>query len=262
MVSERTTDMYFDSHAHLNDPKFAEDLPQVLEKIRAAQVTKILNIGCCWDSSQDCVTLANTYDFIWCAVGTHPDIAEEADEALMERYRQLILSQPRVKAIGEIGLDYFYETPPRDVQKRAFRLQMELAQQLEMPVVVHERQAHGDGMAIIDEFPKVKGVFHCYSGSPEMAKELIKRGWYVGFTGVLTFKNARKALEAAAAVPLERILIETDCPFMAPEPFRGTRNDPSLVPYMAKKLAEVRGISVEEAARATMENACRLFRID
>lgn len=166
-----------------------------------------------------------------------------------------------MKAIGEIGLDYHYEDPPRDVQQRAFRMQMKLAQELSLPVVIHEREAHEDGLRIVSDFPDVTGVFHCFSGSYEMAKELVKRGWYIGFTGVVTFKNARKAVEVAEKIPLDRILIETDCPYMAPEPFRGRRNDPSLVPFVAKKIAELRGISAEAAAAATAENARRLFRI-
>ena len=147
------------------------------------------------------------------------------------------------------------------MQQKAFRMQMQLAKELDLPVVVHEREAHEDGLKIVDEFPEVKGVFHCYSGSLEMAKELMKRGWYIGFTGVVTFKNARKAVEVAQNIPLERILIETDCPYMAPEPFRGRRNDPSLVPYVAAKIAALRGLTPEEAGQATSENARRLFRI-
>ena len=167
-----------------------------------------------------------------------------------------------MKAIGEIGLDYHYEDIPRDIQKKAFRMQMELARELDLPVIVHEREAHEDGMAIVEEFPEVKGVFHCYSGSAEMAKILVKKGWYIGFTGVLTFKNARKALEVAAAIPLERIVIETDCPYMAPAPFRGKRNDPGKVYRMAERLAELRGLTVEEAQHITMENGKRLYRIN
>ena len=252
--------MYFDSHAHLNDPAFDPDRDEVVEKIQAAKVTGMLNIGCCHESSLDCIALAETYDWVWAAIGTHPDTADEVDESLIEVYREMC-RHPRVKAIGEIGLDYHYETIPREVQKKAFRLQMELAKELDMPVVVHEREAHGDAMEILYDFPTVRGVFHCYSGSLEMAKELIKRGWYVGFTGVVTFKNARKAVEVAKWVPMERMLIETDCPFMAPEPHRGTRNDPSYVPLVAAKIAELRGIPVEEVAAATMENTKRLFHI-
>ena len=220
-----------------------------------------MNPGCSYESSLNAIALAEGYDYIYAAVGSHPDVADEVDEALIEKYRNLCSQHPRVKAIGEIGLDYHYEDIPRDIQKRAFRLQMELARELQLPVIVHEREAHEDGLKIADEFPTVKGVFHCYSGSLEMAKELIKRGWYIGFTGVLTFKNARKAIEVAANIPLDRIVIETDCPYMAPVPFRGKRNDPGLVCHMANKLAELRGISPEEAARITLENGKRLYRI-
>lgn len=232
----------------------------IVENIRTAGVSGMMEIGFDGPSSYHAVELANRYDWIWAAVGSHPDDAAQVDEARIEEYRALC-EDPRVKAIGEIGLDYHYEDPPRDVQQRAFRMQMELAQKLSLPVVIHEREAHEDGLRIISDFPDVTGVFHCFSGSYEMAKELIRRGWYIGFTGVVTFKNARKAVEVAEKIPLDRILIETDCPYMAPEPFRGRRNDPSLVPFVAKKIAEIRGISAEEAAAATEENAKRLFRL-
>ena len=252
--------MYFDSHAHLDDGRFQEDFDDILARMKENGVTAMMNIGCDLPSSENSVRLAQTYDWIWAAVGSHPDDAAQVDEARIEEYRALC-EDPRVKAIGEIGLDYHYEDPPRDVQQRAFRMQMELAQKLSLPVVIHEREAHEDGLRIISDFPDVTGVFHCFSGSYEMAKELIRRGWYIGFTGVVTFKNARKAVEVAEKIPLDRILIETDCPYMAPEPFRGRRNDPSLVPFVAKKIAEIRGISAEEAAAATEENSKRLFRL-
>ena len=188
--------------------------------------------------------------------------ADEVNDTVLEEYRKLCKLNPKVKAIGEIGLDYYYEDIPRDVQKKAFTMQMELARELKMPVIVHERDAHEDGFSIVRQFPDVTGVFHCYSGSAEMARQLVKLGWYIGFTGVLTFKNARKAIETAQAIPLDRIVIETDCPFMAPEPFRGKRNDPSKVFRMAEKLAELRGISVEEAQHITLENGKRLYRIE
>lgn len=225
--------MYFDSHAHLGEDCFAQDFVNIVEKMRAADVTGMMEIGCDGPSSHHAVELAHQYDWIWAAVGSHPDDAEQVDEARIGEYRALC-KDPRVKAIGEIGLDYHYEDPPRDVQQRAFRMQMKLAQELSLPVVIHEREAHEDGLRIVSDFPDVTGVFHCFSGSYEMAKELVKRGWYIGFTGVVTFKNARKAVEVAEKIPLDRILIETDCPYMAPEPFRGRRNDPSLVPFVAK----------------------------
>ena len=253
--------MLFDTHAHMDDRSFDEDREELLAALPGKGISLLMNPGCSYESSLNAIALAEGYDYIYAAVGSHPDVADEVDEALIEKYRNLCSQHPRVKAIGEIGLDYHYEDIPRDIQKRAFRLQMELARELDLPVIVHEREAHEDGMRIVDEFPTVKGVFHCYSGSLEMAKELIKRGWYIGFTGVLTFKNARKAIEVAANIPLDRIVIETDCPYMAPVPFRGKRNDPGLVCHMANKLAELRGISPEEAARITLENGKRLYRI-
>ena len=253
--------MYFDSHAHLDDPRFEQDFAEILARMRENGVTGMMNIGCDLPSSERSVALAERFDWVWAAVGSHPDDADHADAALVERYRQLC-SHPRVKAVGEIGLDYHYEDVPREVQKRAFRLQMQLAREVGLPVVVHEREAHGDAMELLDDFPDVTGVFHCYSGSAEMAKELVRRGWYVGFTGVVTFKNARRAVETVEALPLDRILIETDCPYMAPEPYRGRRNDPSYVPLVAARIAGIKGISPEEAGRITRENAARLFRLE
>ena len=252
--------MYFDSHAHLTEGCFAQDFDTVVDNMKAASVTGMMEIGFDLPSSEKAVQLAERFDWVHAAVGSHPDDAEQVNEARIAVYRGLCRN-PRVKAIGEIGLDYHYEEPGREVQKRAFRMQLALAQELSMPVVIHEREAHEDGLRILEEFPTIRGVFHCFSGSYEMAKELIKRGWYIGFTGVVTFKNARKAVETAANIPLDRILIETDCPYMAPEPFRGRRCDPSLVPYVAKKIADLRGLSPEAVAAATAENAKRCFRI-
>ena len=252
--------MYFDSHAHLTEDCFAQDFDAIVENMKAASVTGMMEIGYDLASSEKAVQLAERFDWVHAAVGSHPDDAEQVDDARIAVYRELC-KNPRVKAIGEIGLDYHYEEPGREVQKRAFRMQLALAQELSMPVVIHEREAHEDGLRILEEFPAVRGVFHCFSGSYEMAKELVKRGWYIGFTGVVTFKNARKAVETAANIPLDRILIETDCPYMAPEPFRGRRCDPSLVPYVAKKIAELRGLSPEAVAAATAENAKHCFRI-
>ena len=252
--------MLFDTHAHLNDPAFDEDRAELLDTFRDARVGLVLNAGCSLESSKDCIALAERYPWIYASVGTHPDSADEVSEEVLEAYRQMCRHE-KVKAIGEIGLDYYYETIPRDVQQRAFRMQMRLAQELDMPVIVHERNAHDDGMTIVKEFPKVKGVFHCYSGSAEMARQLVNMGWYIGFTGVLTCKNARKAVETAQRIPLERIVLETDCPFMAPEPYRGKRNHPGYLMQMALKLAQIREMDVEDVIRATTENAKRLYRI-
>ena len=252
--------MLFDTHAHLDDHAFDTDRRELIDSLPGQGIGLLMNPGCSFESSRNAIALAEEYDFIYAAVGSHPDVADEVDDALIAEYRELC-KHSKVKAIGEIGLDYHYEDIPRDIQKRAFRLQMELAAELDLPVIVHEREAHEDGLKIVDEFPTVKGVFHCYSGSLEMAKELVRRGWYIGFTGVLTFKNARKALEVAAGIPRDRIVIETDCPYMAPVPFRGKRNDPGKVFYMAGKLSEIWGVSTEEAARITLENGKRLYRI-
>jgi len=253
--------MLFDTHAHMNDPVFDEDREEVLLSLKEKGVEFIMNVGCCRESSRDCVAMAEQYPFVYASVGTHPDAADEVNEEVLEEYRQLVAAHPKVRAIGEIGLDYYYETIPRQIQQKAFRMQMELARQLKMPVIVHERNAHDDGMRIAKEFKDVTGVFHCYSGSAEMARQLVDMGWYIGFTGVLTFKNARKAVETAQRIPLDRIVLETDCPFMAPEPFRGKRNDPGYLYRMAERLAEIRGITVEQVHAATMENAKRLYRL-
>ena len=253
--------MLFDTHAHMNDPAFDEDRESVILGLKDKGVSHFLNVGCCLESSRDCVAMAEKYPFVYASVGSHPDSADEVTEEVLAVYRQMA-QHPKVRAIGEIGLDYYYETIPREIQQKAFRMQMELAQELKMPVIVHERNAHDDGMRIVKEFKDVTGVFHCYSGSAEMARQLVNMGWYIGFTGVLTFKNARKAVETAESIPLDRIVLETDCPFMAPEPFRGKRNDPGYLPFMAQKLAEIRNISLEEVVEVTTANAKRLYRID
>ena len=254
--------MLFDTHAHLDADAFDADREELIASLPGQGLGLVMNPGCDLPSSHAAVALAERYDFIYAAVGSHPDAADQVNENVIEEYRKLCKLHSKVRAIGEIGLDYYYEDIPREVQKNAFRMQMALARELGLPVIVHERDAHEDGLAIVDEFPEVRGVFHCYSGSAEMAKVLVKKGWYIGFTGVLTFKNARKALEVAAAIPLDRIVIETDCPYMAPAPFRGKRNDPGKLYRMAERLAELRSLSVEETQRITMENGKRLYRID
>ena len=231
--------MLFDTHAHMNDPAFDEDRDSVILGLKEKGVANFLNVGCCLDSSKDCVAMAEKYPFVYASVGSHPDSADEVNEEVIEAYRQMA-QHPKVRAIGEIGLDYYYETIPREIQQKAFRMQMALARELGMPVIVHERNAHDDGMKIVKEFKDVTGVFHCYSGSAEMARQLVNMGWYIGFTGVLTFKNARKAVETAESIPLEQIVLETDCPFMAPEPNRGRRCDSTMVPLTAAKVAEDR----------------------
>ena len=254
--------MLFDTHAHMDDRAFSEDRQTLLRQLPQNGIGLLMNPGCSLASSRDAAALAREYDYIYAAVGSHPDTADEVNEETIDAYRILCRENPKVKAIGEIGLDYHYEDIPRDIQQKAFRMQMALAQELKLPVIVHEREAHEDGMRIVEEFPGVCGVFHCYSGSLEMAKWLVKRGWYIGFTGVLTFKNARKALEVAENIPLDRIVLETDCPYMAPEPFRGRRNDPGKLYRMAEKLAQIRGLTVAEIHAITMENGKNLYHIE
>ena len=253
--------MLFDTHAHMDDRAFSEDREAVLQGLAQKGVAFVMNPGCSLESSRNAIALAEKYPFVYAAVGSHPDAADEVNEDVIAEYRKLCKLHPKVKAIGEIGIDYHYEDIPRQLQCKAFAMQLELAKELGLPAIVHEREAHSDGMDMIRAYPEVTGVFHCYSGSWEMAKVLVDRGWYIGFTGVLTFKNARKAVEVAAQLPLERIVLETDCPYMAPTPFRGKRNDPGYLYRMAEALAQIRGISVEEVAQITTENAKRLYRI-
>ena len=253
--------MLFDTHAHMDDHAFDEDRDALLRSFPGQGVGLVMNPGCSLESSRNVDKLTREYDFLYGAVGSHPEVADEVNQAVLEEYRMLCKQNPKIKAVGEIGLDYHYEDIPRQIQKQAFRMQMELARELDLPVIVHERDAHEDGMKIVEEFPEVKGVFHCYSGSAEMAKWLVARGWYIGFTGVLTFKNARKAVEVAKQIPLDRIVLETDCPYMAPEPFRGRRNDPGKIYRMAEKLAEIRGLDLEEIHAITTENGKKLYRI-
>ena len=252
--------MIFETHAHYDDEKFDEDRAELLSSMQENGIGRIINVSANLESLENTRKLMEAYPFIYGAFGLHPDEVGDLNEDVMARMLELCRMEKAV-AVGEIGLDYHYEDIPRERQQAAFRAQMALALELNLPVIVHEREAHEDGIRIVEEFPEVTGVFHCYSGSAEMAKWLIARGWYIGFTGVLTFKNARKAVETAAAIPLDRIVLETDCPYMSPEPFRGKRNDPGKLYRMAERLAEIRGISVEEVRAATMENGKRLYRI-
>ncbi len=253
--------MLFDTHAHIDDDAFSEDRETLLVDMPRHGISLVMNPGCSLATSRAAAQLASRVDYIYAAVGSHPDSADEVDEGAIAEYRALCQSNPKIRAIGEIGLDYHYEDHPREVQQKAFRAQMALARELDLPVIVHERDAHEDGLNIVKEFPSVHGVFHCYSGAVDMAKWLVDHGWYIGFTGVITFKNAKKAVEVARNIPLDRIVIETDCPYMAPEPFRGQRNDPTKLFRMAEKLAEIRELSVEKIHEITLNNGKRLYRL-
>ncbi len=252
--------MFFDSHAHLDDRRFDEDRAKIFDELKEHDVGLVMNVGCDLPSSERSVELANRYPFVYAAVGSHPDDADHVNGALLDRYRALC-ADPRVRAIGEIGLDYHYEDVPRAQQIIAFEEQLELAEALHLPVIVHMREAWQDAAEIVKRHPDLTGVFHCFSGSKESALWLADRGWYIGFTGIVTFKNARRAVEAVQALPLDRILIETDCPYMAPEPHRGRRNDSRYVPLVGAKIAEIKELEVCEVAEATTANAKRLFDI-
>ena len=252
--------MLFDTHAHLDDRAFDCDREALISGLPEKGIALVMNPGCSLESSKNAVALAKKYPFLYAAVGSHPDAADEVDEAVLNEYR-LLCREEKVKAIGEIGLDYHYEDIPREIQKKAFRMQMALAQEVGLPVIIHQREALADCLEILGDFPEVKGVFHCFSGSAQTVRELTAQGWYVGFTGVLTFKNARKALEAAQAVPKDRIVLETDCPYMAPEPYRGRRNDPGYLYRMAEVLGELLEITPEEAQELTLQNGKRLYGI-
>ena len=251
----------FDTHAHYDAEQFDADREEILAALPEKGIALVVNPGCDLPTSRKALELAKQYDYIYAAVGYHPESCAPYQESELDILREMA-QHPKVVAIGEIGLDYYWEeNPPRELQQRVFRAQMELARELGLPVIVHDREAHADSLAIIKEFPEVRGVFHCFSGSGEMAKELVKMGWMISFTGVLTYKNARKAVEAAEAVPIESIMIETDAPYMAPVPHRGERCDSSLVVHTCEKLAEIKGISLEDCARITTENGKRFFRI-
>ena len=238
----------FDTHAHYDDSRFDGDRDAVLAALPEAGVELVLDPGCDLPSSR-------------AAAGIHPENCAGFQDADLAALRQL-LAQPKVAAIGEIGLDYYWaENPPRDFQQMVFRKQLALAEELDLPVIVHDREAHGDSLSIIQEFPAVTGVFHCFSGSPEMAEELLKRGWYLGFDGPITYKNARRAPEVAAITPLERMVVETDAPYLSPVPVRGRRNDSRYLPHVIAKLAAWKGVTPEEMTRITCENGKQLFRL-
>ena len=253
--------MLFDTHAHYDSYKFKDDRDAVLAAMPEHGVGLILNPGCELDSSRTAIELAEKFPFVYAAVGIHPGDCADFEPGQIEQLRTLA-RHPKVKAIGEIGLDYYWkDNPPRQLQETVFRAQLELAQELALPVIVHDREAHADCMAVIRDFPAVCGVFHCYSGAVEQALELVERGWMISFTGTITYSNARRALEVIEALPLERMMLETDAPYLAPVPHRGKRCDSSMLPLMAEKMAQIKGLPVETVVRQTTENGKRFFCI-
>ena len=250
-----------DSHAHYDDEAFNEDRESLLNEINENGVIGILNCASSYDSLKTTDQLTKDHDFIFGALGIHPENANEMKIDTLDEIKAYIKNNDKIVAIGEIGLDYYWdENPPKDIQKDVFRRHMNLAKELNYPVVIHDRDAHQDTLEIIKEFPEVTGVVHCFSGSVEFAKECIKLGYYIGITGVVTFKNAKKVVEVVREIPLEKILVETDCPYMAPEPNRGKRNKSDYIEYIITKIAEIKNIDPYEANLRFNENFFRLIR--
>lgn len=254
--------MYIDTHAHYDDEKFSEDRDALLEQIHYESVDCIINPGCDYETSKFSLSLSRKYDFVYSAVGIHPENIP-ADCCIDELICDLekLSEHPKCCAIGEIGLDYYWDTSQKELQKDVFKKQLSLALKKDLPVIVHDREAHGDCLDIVSEYEGLRGVFHCFSGSAEMAEILLKRGWYLGFDGPITYKNAKKALDVLDICPLDRILIETDSPYLPPVPLRGTRNHSGNLIHIAQKIAEIKNLPLEEIAGITSENARRLFSI-
>ena len=250
----------YDTHAHLDDKMFDSDRSEVIEKIKNSGISFLNNIAADMESSYASIELTEKHDFIYATVGVHPSDTKSMTDNDIETLRKLA-SHKKVVAIGEIGLDYHYDDTDLETQKIWFKKQLNLAKELDMPVVIHDRESKGECIQILKEKNITKGVFHCFSGSAETAKEILKMGFNISFTGVLTFKNAKRAIQALEVIPLDRLFIETDCPYMAPEPFRGTRNDSSLVYRIAEKIAELKGLSVQEIIDITTDNARKFFGI-
>lgn len=254
--------MLFDTHAHFDDEQFDADRDEVLKSLKSYGVGNIVNIGSSMKTSRTSVALAEKYDFVYAAVGVHPSETGELCETDIDELKRLAANL-WVRAIGEIGLDYHYpDDVEPSIQKKWFVRQLELAKELNMPVVIHDRESKGECLEILKEHKISNGVVHCFSGSAETAREILKLGMMISFTGVLTFKNAKKAIAACAAVPLDRLMIETDCPYMSPEPHRGKRNFSGYVEFVARKMAEIKGVSYDELVDITERNAKRFYGIN
>ena len=250
----------FDSHAHYDSEAFDADRKELLNALQQQGVCGIINCGTDIASSLVSLELSDEFGFVYAACGIHPHEAEGCKQGYLSVLKKLCMEKKCV-AVGEIGLDYHYDFSPREIQQQVFEQQLVLAKELDLPVIVHDREAHEDTMTLLRRY-KPKGVVHCFSGSAEMAKEVLKLGMYIGLGGAVTFKNARKPLEVAEMVPDDRLLIETDCPYMTPVPFRGKRCDSSFIPYTAEKLAEVRNTTAENILDITRKNANTLFGLE
>ena len=259
--------MFIDSHAHIDGPEFDNDRENVIERARAAGVTTILNVGTGDPSSNEferAAELGATHEFIYSAIGTHPHDAKLYDTAAEEKIRRLLKESERMVAWGEIGLDFHYDNSPRDIQQNVFASQLQAAQELNLPVIIHTREAESETIQILkDNYSNAqqRGVFHCFSGSLKLAKAAIELGFYISFSGIVTFKKAEELRAVARYVPLDRILVETDCPFLAPIPFRGKRNEPAYVAEVAKCVAELRYMDVESFGHLTSENFRTCFNL-
>jgi TatD DNase family protein len=261
--------VWFDSHAHLQAESYADDRQEVLLRARKAGVERILIPSTNWSDSLDAIRLARQHEELVCAVGCHPHDASDFDKQSMDDWLKRVTQERMapIVAIGEIGLDYHYDYSPREDQRRVFRLQLELAHELDLPVIIHEREATADGLSILEKaisdglFKSEPGVFHCFSGSVETAKIVLQMGFYLGLDGPVTFKNAKKPLAVLEHCPQDRLLIETDSPYLTPAPHRGKRNEPAYLPLIGEKVAEIWGVSLDTAARLTNQNARRLFEL-
>jgi TatD DNase family protein len=253
----------FDTHAHLNDEKFEEDREAVIARARESGVSYICNIGYNRETIVTSLELTRKYDFIYTAIGWHPQDAKTLTDEDLEWIEQLAREEKKVVGIGEIGLDYYWDTSPKDVQQEAFRKQIRLAKKLSLPIIIHDRDAHQDLLDILrdEKAEEVGGIMHCFSGSPEMAEQCMAMNFYISLGGPVTFKNAKKPKEVAERVPLDRLLIETDCPYLTPEPYRGKRNETGYVRFVAEQIAALKNISFEELAQNTTKNAKKLFQI-
>lgn len=252
--------MLFDTHAHYDNQQFDLDRTERLQHMHEKEnIGYLLNAGCDIQTSQKSIALTEEFSFVYASVGIHPHEAQAVPENYLEQL-SILAKHQKVKAIGEIGLDYFYEHSPKGIQKQVFEEQLQLAQKLKLPVIVHSRDATSDTLDLLRAY-KPQGVVHCFSGSAQTAKELVELGLYIGFTGVVTFKNASKIIEAVQVVPMDRILLETDCPYMAPEPLRGKRCDSSMIIYTAQKIAQIKQIDVQSLIKQTTCNAKTVYRI-
>ncbi|OAA91682.1 TatD family hydrolase [Clostridium coskatii] len=251
----------FDAHAHYDDEEFDEDRDKVIEELKKNNIVGVLNCGSSIEGARASVKLADKHDMFYAAVGVHPEYSDIFTDDILEELK-ILAKNKKVKAIGEIGLDYYYkENPPKEVQKAVFIKQMKLADELKLPVIIHDREAHEDTLNIVKQFKNVIGEIHCFSGSVEIVREFLKLGYYIGFTGVVTFKNAKKVVEVAREVPFDRILVETDCPYMAPVPFRGKRNRSEYIKFIIAKIAKIKGVEDSKISQLTIFNMKQLLNM-